>query len=252
MLSTGELAPLGFTKLKIVQFCAPLFSTNYKCIGQSLIKTDLLQELLTLFFSYEWNNFLHIMIQQMVNSMLEGEDSELKEFLLIDAGLASKIISASKTSDHAQDQPKGCRKGYMGFVTNMTLNIVNVTKSNEKIANFLNSLEGWNDYLNGSYSEVRAIETSSAVEKQSSSGEDLLNESPLFYNSGTQNEEDDDFNFGDDNTNAFSFGNSDQWVEEPESDSGSADSDPEENDGEDKEKPAGEDVNQPNHVEETN
>ena len=155
--------------------------------------------------------------------MLEGEDQELKEFLLIDAGLIKRIVDASKTSDHAQDLPKGCRKGYMGFVTNMTVNIVNASKNNDKIANFLNTAEGWNEYLNGSFSEVRSIETSSAVEKQSSSGEDLLNESPLFYNNNN-NEEDDDFNFGDDNNNAFSFGDSAQWVEEPESDSNSADS----------------------------
>jgi len=231
VLSTGELKPLGFRKLKIVQFCAPLFATNYKSIGHSLIKTDLLGVLLSLFFSYEWNNFLHLVIQQMVNTILEGEDNQLKEYLIIDAGLVTRIIKASKLSDDAQDLPKGCRKGYMGFVTNMTVNIVNAAKGNEKISNYLNTCEGWNEYLNGSFSEIRGIETSNTVKEQSSSGEDVLHETPLFYNPQSPNEEEEEFHFGDDNDNAFNFGNTDQWVEEPDSDS--VDSDEEDAKGED-------------------
>jgi len=231
ILSTGELRPLGFRKLKIVQFCAPLFATNYKSIGHSLIKTDLLAVLLSLFFNHEWNNFLHLVIQQMVNTILEGEDNQLKEYLIIDAGLVTRIIKASKLSDDAQDLPKGCRKGYMGFVTNMKVNIVNAAKGNEKISNYLNTCEGWNEYLNGSFSEIRGIETSNTVKEQSSSGEDVLHETPLFYNPQSPNEEEEEFHFGDDNDNAFNFGNTDQWVEEPDSDS--VDSDEEDAKGED-------------------
>ena len=227
LLATGKVRPLGFKKLKIVQFCAPLFATNYKSIGESLMKTDLLQQLLSLFFEYEWNNFLHIVLSQMILTIIDGDDQTLKEFLLIDAQLATKIVNASKLSDEAQDLPKGFRKGYMGFVTNITFNIINASKSNEKITNYLQNCPGWNDYVNGSYNEIKSIE-SSTIDKQSSS-EELMNDPPLFI----QSNDDDDFNFGDDDNNAFSFGNNDQWIEENDSDSSDSDNQNEDDDDED-------------------
>eukprot|EP01091_Cochliopodium_minus_P014882 TRINITY_DN5152_c0_g1_i1.p1 TRINITY_DN5152_c0_g1~~TRINITY_DN5152_c0_g1_i1.p1 ORF type:complete len:536 (-),score=144.09 TRINITY_DN5152_c0_g1_i1:86-1693(-) len=213
-MTTGKVRSLGFKKLKIVQFCAPLFATNYKSIGDSLMKTDLLQVLLSLFFEYEWNNFLHIILSQMIYTILDGEDQKLKEFLVIDAQLASRIVNASKLSDQAQDTPRGFRKGYMGFVTNITFNILNASKSNEIISNFLQNCSGWNEYINGSYHEIKSIESSS-IDKQSSSGEDLISDPPLFI----QSNDDDDFNFGDDDGSGFSFGDNNQWIEEPDSDS---------------------------------
>jgi len=226
VMTTGKMRSLGFKKLKIVQFCAPLFATNYKSIGESLMKTDLLQVLLSLFFEYEWNNFLHIIISQMIYTILDGEDQKLKEFLVIDALLASRIVNGSKLSDEAQDTPRGFRKGYMGFVTNITSNILNASKSNENISNYLQNCQGWNEYINGSYQEIKSIESSS-IDKQSSSGEDLISDPPLFI----QNNDDDYFNFGDDDGNAFSFGDNNQWIEEPDSDS--SDSDDKNHDGQD-------------------
>ncbi len=67
----GPRIPLGFTRLRVVQFCVPLFFTNRACVDEALSASGLLGVVLDLFFKYEWNNFLHHRVESLVASLFD-------------------------------------------------------------------------------------------------------------------------------------------------------------------------------------
>jgi len=74
----GEIVPLGFHRLKVVEFLMSLVKSNHQRVDEELIKLNILSTCLDIFFCYKWNNFLHSIIEQMLVTILEGENDELK------------------------------------------------------------------------------------------------------------------------------------------------------------------------------
>jgi len=81
----GQIQPLGFQRLKVIEFFTVLFRTNYACIDAQIIKQGILSSCLELFFLHEWNNFLHSLVEQMINAIIEGQNDSLKTHLLTEA-----------------------------------------------------------------------------------------------------------------------------------------------------------------------
>ena len=79
ILPVGTVDPLGFHRLKIIEFFAILVRTNYKCVDDAIVKSNVLNVCLDLFFRYCWNNFLHTTVEQMIQGILDGENEELKK-----------------------------------------------------------------------------------------------------------------------------------------------------------------------------
>ena len=77
-MTYGELQPLGFHRLKVVEFISVLVKSNYFAAQQSLLDSGLFSICFDLFLLYSWNNFLHSYVEQMLYSILQGENDELK------------------------------------------------------------------------------------------------------------------------------------------------------------------------------
>ncbi len=76
--TVGQLNPLGFYRLKVVEFYHSLLRTRYRSIDQQFVKQGSLKIMLDLFFTFKWNNFLHSIIEQIVQVILDGQNDDLK------------------------------------------------------------------------------------------------------------------------------------------------------------------------------
>lgn len=155
----GKFAPLGFERLKIVEFFAALFMTTYKCVDTELIKLSVLDSSLKLFFAYPWNNFLHGTVEGIIQGILEGENEELKVHLLTDAHLLQRIVEASKENEEVCAKPKGIRRGYMGHITSISQSIINVAANTPSIDKILAEHQAWNDYVKNSLTSTKERES---------------------------------------------------------------------------------------------
>jgi len=156
--TTGKVVPIGFERLKIVEFISALFITNKLCIDKELVKTNILNTCLDLFFSYPWNNFLHAIVEIIIQSILEGENESLKMTLVEDCKLIQRIVDASKDNDDDCAKPKGTRKGYMGHLTAISHALLNIATITPAIDKLLSENPGWEGFVRGELSSIRERE----------------------------------------------------------------------------------------------
>jgi len=114
---------------------------------------------LELFFVHLWNNFLHSTVEQMISHILEGENEILKIHLLKDAGLLHRICQASKSNEEDMAKPKGIRRGYMGHITAISMNIVNTAALVPAVENVLQEDDEWKSFVKGALATTRERES---------------------------------------------------------------------------------------------
>jgi SIT4 phosphatase-associated protein len=108
--TVGQLNPLGFYRLKVVDFYLSLLRTrypillfplplfpfhyllisllfspifyltarSYRSIDKQFAKQGTLKIILDLFFTYRWNNFLHSIVEQIILTILDSQNDDLK------------------------------------------------------------------------------------------------------------------------------------------------------------------------------
>lgn len=151
--------PLGFYRLKVIDFYLALLRTRYRCVDEQFVNLKILDTCLELFFTYQWNNFLHASVEQIIYSILEGRNDELKLALLNTSSLLNRIVEANQTNINETNKPRSARLGYMGFLTNISLSIANAASSNPKLEEIVRAHSDWMNYVNTSLTEIRTIET---------------------------------------------------------------------------------------------
>lgn len=69
--SIGALdPPLGNTRLQVTRLLACLLGLNNAEVLREIIRLEMIEVLLDLFFKYVWNNFLHAQVQQCIFAAL--------------------------------------------------------------------------------------------------------------------------------------------------------------------------------------
>jgi len=160
MITTvGQLNPLGFYRLKVVDFYLSLLRTRYKSIDNAFAHHGTLKIILDLFFTYRWNNFLHSIVEQIILTILECQNDDLKFEMLVNAGLLDRIVEANKLNISEGTRPRNARLGYMGFLTTISLSIAAAASSNPKIEELIEHHTEWKNYYNTSLTEIRTIMT---------------------------------------------------------------------------------------------
>jgi serine/threonine-protein phosphatase 6 regulatory subunit 3 len=159
-MTFGTLSPpLGFHRLKVLEFFAALFKTSYRAVEQAIMTANVLPACLDLFFAYPWNNFLHSVVEQIVIHILEGQNQELKLYLLQNCKLVQRIIEGDKRNQAEVNRERGLRLGFMGFITSMSLAIESAAAPDSILQSVLDENEDWKTYVNGSLLEIRSFET---------------------------------------------------------------------------------------------
>lgn len=133
----------------------------------SLKDTGILDYIINMFFKFEWNNFLHNVvfdiIQQVFNGPLKcGYNKFLIKNLLSKTYLTDKIIQGDiKCTEYEQE--KGIRLGYMGHLILIAeemakfveyINEMKITFDDDGISNILNK-DNWKTFVNTTLADTR-------------------------------------------------------------------------------------------------
>jgi len=154
-----QTSPLGFYRLKVIDFYLALLRTRYRCVDNEFVNLNILNTCLDLFFTYCWNNFLHASVEQIIQTILDGRNDDLKLALLGNAMLLDRIVEANQINISESAKPRNTRLGYMGFLTTISLSIANAASTNTKLEDIVRAHGEWMNYVNTSLTEIRTIET---------------------------------------------------------------------------------------------
>ncbi|KAL0479192.1 SIT4 associated protein [Acrasis kona] len=142
---------LGEIRLKTVEHYHSLYRLK---VDQVMRDVELMNDLLDLFFTFAFNNLLHCNVFGILQIILESEHEDLKLSVIKDSNLLNRLLQAHEQNEAALKEPKGFRKGYMGFVVELS-NMIRKLSINEEqpIGAYANSVAGWNEYLSGPVQE---------------------------------------------------------------------------------------------------
>eukprot|EP01010_Urceolus_cornutus_P004911 NODE_81_length_2550_cov_185.441823_g62_i0.p2 GENE.NODE_81_length_2550_cov_185.441823_g62_i0~~NODE_81_length_2550_cov_185.441823_g62_i0.p2 ORF type:complete len:393 (-),score=121.83 NODE_81_length_2550_cov_185.441823_g62_i0:217-1395(-) len=114
---------------------------------------------LDLFFQYDMNNLLHILVDEFVTSCLVSENTELLQCLFRDCNILQRLVDASDAESLTSGQPKCRRKGYFGHITSMSNKIVQA-EEHYIVKEHTQNNEAWQAYIAGALAVRNAIDSS--------------------------------------------------------------------------------------------
>uniref|UniRef100_A0A1B6LIN9 Uncharacterized protein n=1 Tax=Graphocephala atropunctata TaxID=36148 RepID=A0A1B6LIN9_9HEMI len=160
--------PLGNTRLQVVKLLAALVSTHNHLVEEQLAALDTINVLLSLFFSYSWNNFLHTQVEKCLNAAIAVDpspsdnptDNLLIHNIFVKCQLLNKILDAWKENEEEQSKKGGFRKGYMGHLTRLSITINSHIEKN--LGSFVKAqvpedqLTAWQEFTAGPLARVKS------------------------------------------------------------------------------------------------
>jgi len=133
-------------------------------LKMQLVKYNVVPTILSFFFKYPWNNFLHNVVydivQQVFNGPMDrGYNPTLAISLFEQADITTQIINGQKASEKSEAEIK-TRQGYMGHLTLIAEEVVKFTERHppellsETVLNKVMAPE-WVQYVEGPLAETR-------------------------------------------------------------------------------------------------
>jgi len=113
-----------------------------------VIKSDVLESVIELFFIHQWNNVLHLEVEQMMAYILEKNNDELKIYIFKECKLLDRIVEASNLNEEAIAN-RGVRRGNMGHITSIAVNISNTPNIESLIQKAVGKHVDWEKYKDG-------------------------------------------------------------------------------------------------------
>lgn len=182
----GDIEPLGFARLKVLELVSVLSQSNYGCVDEVLMEKDMFSLVLDLFFHFRWNNVLHAHVVNMIRRGLEGPNEDIKEHLIKHARLAHRIVEAEKENTQILQNPRGVRRGYMGHLVQLASELRNQATKSKVVESLLEADEEWKAFRDGFLKERTDLEVL------------MLGGRASQLDSGSSAEEDDDEEDDDD------------------------------------------------------
>eukprot|EP01135_Chromosphaera_perkinsii_P003233 Nk52_evm8s239 gene=Nk52_evmTU8s239 len=174
VLSSGTLdPPLGMVRLRIIELLDYIVKINYLPMCAALASESILKICLELMLKYEWNNFLHCEVADMLRTVVsqeppsdlryvsiaesekktdnadEGAEKEARHPLLVNMFEECGILKAICTSaeENAISSCDVSRKGYMGHLFSVANVIIEVFEENfhQKWSYFKDISPGFDD-----------------------------------------------------------------------------------------------------------
>lgn len=154
----GDIEPLGFARLKVLELVSVLSQSNYQCVDQALMEKDIFTLVLDLFFYFRWNNVLHAHVLNMLRRGLEGANEDIKEHLLKQSQLAKRIIEAERENAAALADGRGVRRGYMGHLVQLATELKKQASHSKVIDQILEADEDWKNFRDGFLKQRNELE----------------------------------------------------------------------------------------------
>ncbi|XP_064629583.1 serine/threonine-protein phosphatase 6 regulatory subunit 3-like isoform X2 [Lineus longissimus] len=179
--------PLGNTRLQVSRLIATVVATNTSSVDLELVNLGTIKVLLNLFYDYSWNNFLHTQVVHLITSILnnaavtiDGEEKHpLLQEVVCECRLLEKLLDSWEDNEQIQARPGGHRRGFMGHLTKMANEFVQVTERGnnvERIKELLKEVpddvqEKWDSFVSGTLADCNKKNT---VDLELPCGPDLL------------------------------------------------------------------------------
>lgn len=133
-------------------------------LKMQFVEYGIVPTILSFFFKYPWNNFLHNVVYDIVQQVFNGPmdrgfNPTLAISLFESADITSQIINGQQTSEQSQQQNK-TRMGYMGHLTLIAEEVVKFTERHppellsETVLQKVMDQE-WINYVEGALAETR-------------------------------------------------------------------------------------------------
>ncbi|BFZ09907.1 hypothetical protein BsWGS_12946 [Bradybaena similaris] len=188
--------PLGNTRLQVAKLVTALVGANLYQVNVELASLKTVGTLLDLYFTYEWNNFLHTQVEQCLLLIFNNTSIEINgqlqhpllTQLFTDYGLIQSLLAEWDGNEQHQNVKNGKRRGFMGHLTKIANAISGLQEKNNStlVKEIYNGLsqdvrDKWEAFVAGSLAEVNKKNTI-----------ELMRSHPLASSS-----EDDDSDFKD-------------------------------------------------------
>eukprot|EP01006_Ploeotia_vitrea_P026427 TRINITY_DN59413_c0_g1_i1.p1 TRINITY_DN59413_c0_g1~~TRINITY_DN59413_c0_g1_i1.p1 ORF type:complete len:788 (-),score=143.05 TRINITY_DN59413_c0_g1_i1:351-2714(-) len=138
--------PLGMSRLKIVELLLVMLKTKKVWVEEEAIQLDMVNICLDLFFRYDMNNLLHILVEDIVSTCMTASDDTIKH-LFNDCQLVARITQAVQEDEKMSQDPKAMRKGYFGHITNLSNKILQLEQN--PVVQPHTKEEGFQEYVTG-------------------------------------------------------------------------------------------------------
>lgn len=165
--------PLGLARLKAVELLLVMMKTKRRFIEDAMVSLGLVNICLDLFFTYDMNNLLHILVDEIVTSCLVSDNAELISSLFNDCRLLERILLAMKEEcGGSADRPQAMRKGYFGHITSISNKIHQASEQQALVRQFTQPSGDWWDFVHSTLAARNSLE-SMALGGASSSENDV-------------------------------------------------------------------------------
>lgn len=131
----------------------------------ALFDTQIISNILSMFFKFPWNNFLHNVVFDIVQQVLNGSmDIGFNKFLAIDlfhlGDITNKIIEGQKLCTGYEEDHNGLRLGFMGHLTLIAEEVVKFiqlypTNTLSELIDAKVEDEVWEDYVSNVLYDTR-------------------------------------------------------------------------------------------------
>ncbi|EEB09434.1 protein phosphatase regulatory subunit Ekc1 [Schizosaccharomyces japonicus yFS275] len=129
------------------------------------IENNVITIILDQFFEYPWNNFLHNVVYDVVQQVLNGPMDKGHNYALAfdmftQTKITEKIVNGQRISDEETAKPNGFRPGYMGHLTIIAEEVIKFVERyqnilHQDILDMVNK-DSWQHFVNETLAETRA------------------------------------------------------------------------------------------------
>eukprot|EP01025_Chloroclados_australasicus_P067390 TRINITY_DN931_c0_g3_i1.p1 TRINITY_DN931_c0_g3~~TRINITY_DN931_c0_g3_i1.p1 ORF type:complete len:713 (-),score=104.30 TRINITY_DN931_c0_g3_i1:500-2638(-) len=141
--------PLGWGRLRVVEFFAALVGTGVSTALEGVMAQGLIPQCMELFQQYPFNNLLHQAVVTMLATGIEMGSAPFMQYVFQQCMLVQWMTQLPKDVLRNQDNKDGgvIRAGYHGHITSLGLRLCQLAKENEDIKNELENNPKWPPYF---------------------------------------------------------------------------------------------------------
>lgn len=170
--------PFGFLRLSILELIAALVDSRILCVYQRLAEAHVFTLLVDIFFEYKWNNVVHVLVDEILKTVLDNMDDSLVVPLFEQSKIHERIAQAGIDCFASQSDDRYDRVGFMGCVTQIATYLIDHSRKNSAIQDQLNSSAKWNEYLRSDYETITKIQEPSDNFDETDSEDDPARDIP--------------------------------------------------------------------------
>eukprot|EP00347_Sterkiella_histriomuscorum_P002974 403366086 len=152
--------PFGMVRIRAVEFLTQVNQIFFKDIHQTFVDADLYNSLLFYFDHYPFHNVLHMKVSEIFTLALDKNNEAVVNHLLYQTSLIKQILESSRDGGIHTFSGTGqtVNKGYMAFMRKLANKLDDLSKKNEEVQNFLESIPEWSEFHKNILTAINAIE----------------------------------------------------------------------------------------------